>query len=815
MNKQPISIQASEHLMTLVETALSQDKLSGISEMLRSITEALDACGCILWEVAPGSKLDETPPSGHLFVLAQWFRDDRIRVILDLPLGRSVSGEAVLSRKPVNVEDIWRDERVYKSAPPYLRQAGIKSMCAAPLDSDGGIRGVVSLYRDSDVPFSAREVAQVEQLASLVPALYHAMRDRVSSKLIGQVNDILQEADLRAPLASFSADEVGKVFQQICVLVAETFQCVETSIFLEDQFESPGDYNLIATTWPHLDLFKQKTYRAGDGLTGWVLERRESVNIFDLANLDRDREVIQNEYPGLPQRNVEEIKATARQVLDLPDGEWQPLSFMAAPIVRGGKAAGVIRCWAARQGPFYFAKRELDLLGLVAVQISRYWNNKLIRRELAKENESWQALVRSVSELNSFVQNELTRETPSQSRIFVRALKAASKIIDGAHKLDVRLLDREKRELYFAEVYGNDWNERRKQRRFRIDDTNWIGSHVFQTGETQMSSLSAGDAGDAGSAHYPAITFPDAKHVIVAPIKVEDKTFGVLDIWGMGRRAFPDHTKNIAELLGQQFGLYYYLADTMGRLRKAEAALGKQLEEQSRTFEDLAHQLKTPITQAHARAQTTLAIKGMDQKARMNLQAIRSLCRKAKRVTMSISLFSTFAREESIQINLSRLQYQNLVKLLKDASADNEIAIGPDLRIRFRVVEKSFEALYTNVVGADLDLLEQAVNNILDNAAKYSFPNTTVEIYGGVTRTSHFYLAVINKGLAIRPNEVKQSVERGWRSDDARLTTGEGSGIGLWIVDHIMRAHKGELVIIPTKSNNLTEVRLVFPGSNI
>jgi signal transduction histidine kinase len=808
MNTQPISVQASERLMTLVETALSQDKLSGISEMLRSIAEALDACGCILWEVAPGSKIDETPPSGHLFVLAQWFCDDRIRVIMDLPLDRSVVGSAILSGESVNVEDVWQDERVYTDG-PYLSQAGIKSMCAAPLDPGGGIRGVVSLYRNSNAPFGAQEVAQAERLISLVPALYHAIRDRVSSKLIGQVNDILQEADLRAPLTPFSADEAGKVFQQICALVAETFQCVETSIFLEDQFESPGEYNLVATTWPRLDLFKQKMYRAGDGLTGWVLQSREPVNIFDLANLDRDWEVIQNEYPGLPQRDVEVIKATARQMLDLPDGEWQPLSFLAAPIIRGGRAAGVIRCWAARQGPFYFAKRELNLLGLVAVQISRYWNNKLIRRELAKENESWQALVRSVSELNSFVQNELIRETPNQSRIFASALKAASKIIGGADKLDVRLLDKQKRELYFAEVYGNDWNERRKQRRFQVDDTTWIGSNVFQTGKTQMSSLGA------DGSNHPAITFPDAKHVIVAPIKVEDKTFGVLDVWGMGRRAFPDHTKNIVELLGQQLGLYYYLADTMGKLRKAEAALGRQLEERSRTFEDLAHQLKTPITQAHARAQTTLAIKGMDEKVRMNLQAIRSLCRKAKRVTMSISLFSTFAREESIHPNLSRLQYQNLVKLLNDASADNEIAVGPGRRIRFRVIEKGFESLYTNEVRADLDLLEQAVNNILDNAAKYSFPNTTVEIYGGVTRTSHFYLAVINRGLAIRPNEVKQSVERGWRSDDARLTTGEGSGIGLWIVDHIMKAHDGELLIIPTKSNHLTEVRLVFPGSNI
>jgi signal transduction histidine kinase len=44
------------------------------------------------------------------------------------------------------------------------------------------------------------------------------------------------------------------------------------------------------------------------------------------------------------------------------------------------------------------------------------------------------------------------------------------------------------------------------------------------------------------------------------------------------------------------------------------------------------------------------------------------------------------------------------------------------------------------------------------------------------------------------------------------VTTGEGSGIGLWIVDHIMKAHEGELIVVPTTSDGITEVKLVFPS---
>ena len=112
---------------------------------------------------------------------------------------------------------------------------------------------------------------------------------------------------------------------------------------------------------------------------------------------------------------------------------------------------------------------------------------------------------------------------------------------------------------------------------------------------------------------------------------------------------------------------------------------------------------------------------------------------------------------------------------------------------------------------ADADLLEQAVSNILDNASKYSHSNTAVRIFGGVTNKGQFHITVTNYGIRIAPHEARECVRREWRSDAARLMTQEGSGIGLWVVDKIMQAHGGQLVIQPTTSDNLTEVKLIFP----
>jgi signal transduction histidine kinase len=126
-----------------------------------------------------------------------------------------------------------------------------------------------------------------------------------------------------------------------------------------------------------------------------------------------------------------------------------------------------------------------------------------------------------------------------------------------------------------------------------------------------------------------------------------------------------------------------------------------------------------------------------------------------------------------------------------------------------------FEVLRRYEVRVDNELLYQAINNVLDNAFKYSFPKTTVRITGGVTAAGRFHITVINEGIRLRAYEALHATERGWRSEDAESTTGEGEGLGLWIVDHIMKAHGGDILVLPTTAANQTEVKLVFPAAKL
>ncbi len=812
-----MSGNADEKVINFASTALRQDKLSGLSEMLRAIAEAVDAWGCVLWQVAPGSKLDATPPRGTLFVVAQWLQDNSYVALYNLSL-ESVSGHAVLTEKTKNVPDIFDEPLNVLTA--FQQAAGIKTMCSVPVTFVDGIKGTVNVYRNVSRPFSDEKVRTVEQLASLVPALYETIRDKVSINLISSIDEVINDAELRSRELPLSLTDIKVVFNSICERIAATFHCIEASLFLDANLETPERYELMATTWR--GQFKKKVYRpvVRDGVTGWVLSRRKPIKIFDFANFERDTKEIRQHYPGVIWRDSLDIKGAAHELLGLAeDAELPPLSFMAVPIVIGNDILGVIRCCTAQGGPYYFDDSDLNLLMLVAAQVGRYVSNWLGRREMQQENESWRALVRSVSKLNQFVQKELTQEKPDELRIFGEALRLTSTTIPGAEIMDVRLVDERTNELYFATTKGPAWDrgdeteiEQRKLRRFSlVNKAESAGAHVFKTGKLYVVK-------DAAIDPYYSKTFPFIKRMIIAPISVERERFGVLDIRATRESDFPKHAEAIAELLGQQLGLYHYLTNTIGRLRKAETELKHSVsqltrlqKERAQTFEDLEHQLRSPIIQAYARIESLLGLDAASGALRSQLQAVRGLCAKAKRVTMSTGLFAKLAREEMIETNRRRLTYDYLIKMLIEAATDHELLTDSARGITFHVDRRNYDVLRTMNIQIDHDLLEQAISNLLDNAAKYSYKGTRVDVQWGLTGRERFHISVVNKGMPIRPAEVRACRDRGWRGSMATATTGEGSGIGLWIVDHIMQAHNGELVVTPTTANAFTEIKLIFP----
>lgn len=91
--------------------------------------------------------------------------------------------------------------------------------------------------------------------------------------------------------------------------------------------------------------------------------------------------------------------------------------------------------------------------------------------------------------------------------------------------------------------------------------------------------------------------------------------------------------------------------------------------------------------------------------------------------------------------------------------------------------------------------MSQVINNLLDNALKYTPEGGQVEIELQVDQTRHSILTVADSGIGIAPNEVPKVFDRFFRSDQARSREStRGAGLGLSISKSIIEAHGGEIV---------------------
>jgi signal transduction histidine kinase len=227
-------------------------------------------------------------------------------------------------------------------------------------------------------------------------------------------------------------------------------------------------------------------------------------------------------------------------------------------------------------------------------------------------------------------------------------------------------------------------------------------------------------------------------------------------------------------------------------------------------LQDLVHQLRGPLLAAVARLGHLLE-RELDPHIERQIRAVRGLCRKASHIAGSSGLFALIHSGDAVlKIARKKLTSKSLLKSLIEIATDVETLIDPGRNIRIVVDRESLDKASSLYV--DPALFQQAILNVLDNAAKYSFSDTTVAISSEFS-SAGLCIVVSNTGLELRPEDEQRCLERGWRGPTAAAVTAEGTGIGLWIVRHIMEAHGGVVRATATTTDGRTKYTLAFPRS--
>jgi two-component system, OmpR family, sensor histidine kinase SenX3 len=96
-------------------------------------------------------------------------------------------------------------------------------------------------------------------------------------------------------------------------------------------------------------------------------------------------------------------------------------------------------------------------------------------------------------------------------------------------------------------------------------------------------------------------------------------------------------------------------------------------------------------------------------------------------------------------------------------------------------------------IRGDLDEIQAAVSNLIDNAVKYSDKNVHIAVEIDRLDTRFATLRVIDRGAGIPGSELKRIFKRFYRVPGSLATRVKGTGLGLYIVRSVARRHGGRV----------------------
>jgi signal transduction histidine kinase len=235
-------------------------------------------------------------------------------------------------------------------------------------------------------------------------------------------------------------------------------------------------------------------------------------------------------------------------------------------------------------------------------------------------------------------------------------------------------------------------------------------------------------------------------------------------------------------------------------MANAEAALERerQISKLHRAFISVvSHQFRTPLAIIDASAQRMIRRGAAMSYSEIATRAdkIRNACLRLTRL-MESTLNAARLEEGEISFTLRPCNLRTLLSDICESQPEHEQSR----------IELSFGELL-QWVQADTTLLEQAVQNLVSNALKYSADGTPVKILA-YRSGKEVFVSVTDHGVGIPADEVGSLFQRFFR---ARTAEGiPGTGIGLSFVAQIMELHQGKVEIASTEGVGST-FTLRFP----
>jgi len=223
-------------------------------------------------------------------------------------------------------------------------------------------------------------------------------------------------------------------------------------------------------------------------------------------------------------------------------------------------------------------------------------------------------------------------------------------------------------------------------------------------------------------------------------------------------------------------------------------AVRKQLrfgKEQQHFMMALTHELKTPIAVATLNLET-LQKRKLEEPQQQKL--IQNTLQEANRLNTLCNNMLLSSQIDASNYSLTN-EDMNLSELVETSIAEYKNRFSSHQFIK-NINENNF------IIG-DRMLLQIAVNNLIDNAIKYS-PKESEILINLFVRNNQTTLQVIDKGKGISQLDKQKIFDKFYRVGNAATKEAKGTGLGLYLTKNIIGKHKGNISVtdnLPNGSN--------------
>lgn len=228
--------------------------------------------------------------------------------------------------------------------------------------------------------------------------------------------------------------------------------------------------------------------------------------------------------------------------------------------------------------------------------------------------------------------------------------------------------------------------------------------------------------------------------------------------------------------------------------------LQKLAENRKQFIDNLAHEMKTPLTSILGFADILRIKKTVDDKQRREFAAI--IVEETKRLRGLSGKLLELATTDSVELEREWLSVQRLFE---------EIYVSMVPVLHQRKLTLSYAAGGDVQIYADKELFKSLLYNLVENSAKASGEGQEIQMRCSVSR-HHVRISVTDQGIGMSEEHLKHVTEPFYMVDKSRSRKAGGAGLGLALCMEIVKRHGARLSLQSVRGKGTT-VTVTMPKS--